>query len=112
MENIFLNGAVLGCTRADIAARFDRIVDFAGVRDFIDAPLRTYSSDMVVRLGFAVAVHTDPEILLVDEVLAVGDAEFQKKSAERIENFRKNSTTILMVSHNLGAVQRMGERAA
>jgi ABC-2 type transport system ATP-binding protein/lipopolysaccharide transport system ATP-binding protein len=110
-ENVFLNGAILGHTRADVAARFERIVDFAGVRDFIDAPLRTYSSGMVVRLGFAVATDVQPEILIVDEVMAVGDAEFQKKSAERIEGFRKNGTTILMVSHNLGAVQAMCERA-
>ncbi len=110
-ENVFLNGAILGYTRADIAARFDRIVDFAGVRDFIDAPLRTYSSGMIVRLGFAVATDVQPEILIVDEVLAVGDAEFQKKCAERIEDFRRNGTTILMVSHNLGAVQTLCERA-
>lgn len=110
-ENVFLNGAILGHTRADVAARFERIVNFAGVRDFIDAPLRTYSSGMVVRLGFAVATDVQPEILIVDEVLAVGDAEFQKKSAERIEGFRKSGTTILMVSHNLGAVQAMCERA-
>lgn len=110
-ENVFLNGAILGYTRSDVAARFDRIVDFAGVRDFIDAPLRTYSTGMVARLGFAVATDVQPDLLIVDEVLAVGDAEFQKKSSERIEGFRANGATILMVSHNLAAVQTMCQRA-
>ena len=111
-ENIYLNGSILGLSRAEIRCRLDDIIAFAELERFIDIPVKHYSSGMYVRLGFSVAVHTDPEVLLVDEVLAVGDAEFRKKSAERIENFRKNSTTILMVSHNLGAVQRMGERAA
>jgi len=102
-ENIYLNGAILGYTRADIAARFDRIVNFAGLREFID---------MIARLGFAVATDVQPEVLIVDEVLAVGDAEFQKKSAERIAELRNNGATILMVSHNLAAVQSMCWRAA
>jgi ABC-2 type transport system ATP-binding protein len=111
-ENVFLNGAVLGYSRRDIAERFDRIVDFAGVREFIDAPLRTYSSGMVVRLGFAVATDVQPEVLIVDEVLAVGDAEFQVHSAARIEEFRATGTTILMVSHSMTAVTEMCTRAA
>ena len=110
-ENIFLNATLLGHTRREVEARFDWIVDFAELRDFIDAPLRTYSTGMVARLGFAVAAAWEPEILLVDEVLAVGDAEFQKKSAERIEEFRRNGTTILLVSHNLATVQNMCTRA-
>ena len=103
-ENVFLNGAILGFSRRDIADRFDSIVEFAGVRDFIDMPLRTYSSGMAVRLGFAVATDVRPEVLIVDEVLAVGDAEFQKKSAARIEAFRESGTTILIVSHSMGGV--------
>jgi ABC-type polysaccharide/polyol phosphate transport system ATPase subunit len=111
-ENVFLNGAILGYSRRDIAQRFDRIVDFAGVREFVDAPLRTYSTGMVVRLGFAVATDVRPEVLIVDEVLAVGDADFQRKSAARIEEFRTAGTTILMVSHNMAAVTEMCSRAA
>jgi ABC-type polysaccharide/polyol phosphate transport system ATPase subunit len=108
---VFLNRAILGHTRVDIAARFERIVDFAGVRDFIDAPLRTYSSGMALRLGFAVATDVQPDVLVVDGILVVGDAEFHKRSPERIESFRKNGTTILMLSHNLVAVQAMCEQA-
>jgi ABC-2 type transport system ATP-binding protein/lipopolysaccharide transport system ATP-binding protein len=111
-ENIFLNSALLGFARSDIEGRFSRIVDFAGVREFIDMPLRTYSSGMIARLGFAVATDVRPEILIVDEVLAVGDAEFQVKSFERIQQFRADGTTILMVSHNLAAVQQMCTRTA
>jgi ABC-2 type transport system ATP-binding protein/lipopolysaccharide transport system ATP-binding protein len=111
-ENVFLNGAILGYSRADIAQRFDRIVDFAGVREFVDAPLRTYSSGMTVRLGFAVATDVRPEVLIVDEVLAVGDAEFQRKSTARMEEFRAAGATILMVSHNMVAVEDMCSRAA
>lgn len=111
-ENVFLNSAILGFTRRDIEARFDRIAEFAGVHGFIEMPLRTYSTGMVARLGFAVATDVQPEILIVDEVLAVGDAEFQAKSFERIQSFRANGTTILMVSHDLEAVKAMCERAA
>ncbi|MDW8356234.1 MAG: ABC transporter ATP-binding protein, partial [Bryobacterales bacterium] len=111
-ENVFLNSAILGFSRRETEARFDRIVEFAGIREFIDMPLRTYSSGMIARLGFAVATDVQPEILIVDEVLAVGDAEFQAKSFERIRQFRANGTTILMVSHNLAAVQSMCARAA
>lgn len=111
-ENVYLNGAILGYSRQAIAERFDQIVDFAGVREFVDAPLRTYSSGMVVRLGFSVATDVRPEVLVVDEVLAVGDAEFGRKSAARIEAFRVAGTTILMVSHNLDVITRMCARAA
>ncbi|MGA0922815.1 MAG: ABC transporter ATP-binding protein, partial [Ilumatobacteraceae bacterium] len=84
-ENVFLNGAILGLSKKEIAARFDSIVDFAGLEDFIDTPVKNYSSGMFVRLGFAVAAHVEPEVLLVDEVLSVGDEAFQRKSAEKIE---------------------------
>ncbi|MGA0355814.1 MAG: ABC transporter ATP-binding protein, partial [Ilumatobacteraceae bacterium] len=86
-ENVFLNGAILGLSKKEIAARFDSIVDFAGLEDFIDTPVKNYSSGMFVRLGFAVAAHVEPEVLLVDEVLSVGDEAFQRKSAEKIEQF-------------------------
>jgi ABC-type polysaccharide/polyol phosphate transport system ATPase subunit len=111
-ENVYLNGTILGFGKADIESRFDRIVDFAGLRDFIDMPLRTYSTGMVARLGFAVATDVKPDVLIVDEVLAVGDAEFQAKSRERMETFRGEGQTILMVSHNLTAVVNMCQRAA
>lgn len=110
-ENIFLNGAILGFSRAEMQAKFDRIVDFAELREFIDAPLRTYSSGMVARLGFAVATDIEPDVLIVDEVLSVGDAAFQQKSAERMQSFRANGTTILLVSHNLALVEAMCDRA-
>ena len=111
-ENVYLNGTLLGYSEKDIASRFDRIVDFAGLRDFIDMPLRNYSTGMVARLGFAVATDVRPDVLIVDEVLAVGDGEFQAKSRERMEAFRGEGQTILMVSHNLGAVLGMCQRAA
>lgn len=109
-ENIFLNGAILGFSRAQMESKFQDVVDFAELSDFIDAPLRTYSSGMVARLGFAVATDVDPDVLIVDEVLSVGDAAFQKKSFERIQAFRASSVTILFVSHNLDAVQSMCTR--
>ena len=111
-ENVFLNGTILVYKKADLAERFDRIVDFAGLRNFIDAPLRTYSTGMVARLGFAVATDVQPEILIVDEVLSVGDAEFAQQSSKRIRSFSECGATILMVSHNLDAVQEMCGRAA
>lgn len=110
-ENVFLNSAVLGFSQRDVAARFDRIIEFAGLGQFIDMPLRTYSSGMVARLGFAVATDVQPEVLIVDEVLAVGDAEFQQKSAERLETYRAAGATILLVSHNLSAVTTLCQRA-
>jgi ABC-2 type transport system ATP-binding protein len=99
-ENVFLNATLLGYSQREVAARFDWIVDFAELWEFIDAPLRTYSTGMVARLGFAVATAWEPEILLVDEVLAVGDQAFQKKCQARLAEFRRAETTILLVSHN------------
>lgn len=110
-ENIFLNGAVLGFSRKDIASRLDRIVEFSGISDFIDAPIRTYSSGMVARLGFAVATDVQPDILVIDEILSVGDADFQKKSAERILQYFKNGSTILVVSHNPDAIRQLCNHA-
>jgi lipopolysaccharide transport system ATP-binding protein len=110
-ENIYLNGAILGYSRKNIEARFHRIVEFAGLAEFIDAPLRTYSTGMIARLGFAVATDVRPEILIVDEILGVGDAEFQTKSFERIQNFQGSGTTILLVTHDLSRVQEMCARA-
>lgn len=110
-ENVFLNGALLGFTRAQMREKYARIVDFAELGEFMDAPLRTYSSGMVARLGFAIATDIVPEILILDEVLAVGDAMFQRKSFERILSFRAAGATILLVSHNLDAVKSVCERA-
>ncbi len=111
-ENVMLNAAILGLPRREIEARFDRIVDFAGIRDFIDAPLRTYSTGMTARLGFSIATDVDPDVLILDEVLSVGDSDFQKKSLERILSFRKRGVTILLVSHGLAFVAQMCSRAA
>jgi len=111
-ENVFLNGTILGFSEADIESRFERIVAFAGLKEFIDMPLRTYSTGMVARLGFAVATDVKPDLLIVDEVLAVGDGEFQARSRERMETFRGEGQTIIMVSHNLTAVANMCQRAA
>lgn len=111
-ENVFLNGALLGYTRRQIEEHFEWIVDFAEMWDFIDAPLRTYSSGMVARLGFAVATAIMPDILIVDEVLSVGDIAFQEKSATRIREFREAGATILLVSHSMEAIRNMCNRAA
>jgi lipopolysaccharide transport system ATP-binding protein len=110
-ENVFLNGAILGFSHAQMQAKFDRIVSFAELGDFIDAPLRTYSSGMIARLGFAVATDVEPDVLIIDEVLSVGDAAFQQKSAERIQGFRAMGATILLVSHDLALVESMCDRA-
>lgn len=110
-ENVFLNGTLLGMSRAEVATRFDEIVDFAGVEQFIDTAVKHYSSGMYMRLAFAVAAHLEPEILLIDEVLAVGDAEFQKKSLGKMDDVAKSGRTVVFVSHNLGAVQRLCSRA-
>lgn len=99
-ENVFINGVIGGLTRREVAQRFDAIVDFSELREFIDSPLRTYSSGMHMRLAFSVAIHTDPDILLIDEVLAVGDIGFQRKCLERIAEFRKRGCTIVIVSHD------------
>jgi len=106
-ENIYLNGAVLGMTRPEIKAKFDEIVAFAEVEQFLDTPVKRYSSGMQTRLGFAVAAHLEPEILIVDEVLAVGDAAFQKKCLGKMDDVAKSGRTVLFVSHNLGAVTQL-----
>lgn len=106
-ENIYLNGAILGMNRAEIARKFDEIVEFAGVETFLETPVKRYSSGMYMRLAFAVAAHLEPEILVVDEVLAVGDAEFQRKCLGKMESVGREGRTILFVSHNMGAVQQL-----
>jgi lipopolysaccharide transport system ATP-binding protein len=111
-ENIFLNGAILGMTKKEIQSKFDEIVDFSGCELYIDTPTKRYSSGMTVRLGFAVAAFLDPEILVVDEVLAVGDAEFQKKAIGKMQDVSsKQGRTVLFVSHNMGAVQSLCSRS-
>jgi ABC-2 type transport system ATP-binding protein len=111
-ENVYLNGAMLGFTRKEMEKKFDGIVDFAEIANFIEAPIRTYSSGMWARLGFAVATDVDPDILIVDETLAVGDEAFQRKSSARIQSIREQGVTILMVSHNMPLVEQMCTRAA
>lgn len=107
-ENIFLNGAILGMTRSEIRGKLDEIVDFSGVERYIDTPVKRYSSGMMVRLGFAVAAHLEPEILVVDEVLAVGDAEFQKKAIGKMQDVSRNDgRTVLFVSHNMGSIRKL-----
>ncbi len=108
-ENILFNGVILGMSRKQLRERMDSIIEFAGVREHIHAPVRTYSSGMLARLGFSIAVHVDAEVLLVDEVLAVGDQEFEAKCYDRIETFRKTGT-IFFVSHDLDAVARVADR--
>jgi ABC-type polysaccharide/polyol phosphate transport system ATPase subunit len=109
-ENIFLYGSIMGMKRSEVRAKFDRIVDFAELARFIDTPVKRYSSGMYVRLGFAVAAHINPHVLLVDEVLAVGDASFQSKCQRRIEELRRNGMTIAFVSHDMSAVERLCKR--
>ena len=107
-ENIFMNGAILGMTKAEIASKLDEIVDFSGCERYLDTPVKRYSSGMMVRLGFAVAAHLDPEILVVDEVLAVGDAEFQKKAIGKMQDVSKGEgRTVLFVSHNMASVKSL-----
>ena len=110
-DNVFLNGTILGMTRRQIERRFDSIVDFAEIEDFIDTPVKFYSSGMQVRLGFAVAVQADPNVLLVDEVLAVGDFAFQMKCLRRIDEIRSGGASVLLVSHNLPMVERLCRRS-
>ena len=110
-ENIYLNGAILGMGRREITKKLDEIVEFAGVATFIDTPVKRYSSGMYVRLAFSVAAHLEPEILLVDEVLAVGDAEFQRRSLGRMEEFSQSGRTVVFVSHQMPAVARLCDRA-
>lgn len=110
-ENIFLNGAILGMSRAEIKAKFDEIVDFAEVERFLDTPVKRYSSGMYVRLAFAVAAHLEPEILIIDEVLAVGDLVFQKKCLGKMKNVAKSGRTVIFVSHNMQTVKGLTDRA-
>jgi ABC-type polysaccharide/polyol phosphate transport system ATPase subunit len=109
-ENIYLNGIILGMSRTEVAAKFKQIVDFAEIWDFIDQPVKLYSSGMYLRLAFAVAVHTDPEILLVDEILAVGDASFQDKCFKKMDEFKQNKVTIIYVSHSLESVEKFCDK--
>ncbi len=109
-ENIFLYGSIMGMKQSDLRARFDRIIAFAELERFIDTPVKRYSSGMYVRLGFAVAAHINPHVLLVDEVLAVGDASFQSKCQQRIEELRRNGMTIVFVSHDMNAIERLCNR--
>ncbi|HVN50384.1 MAG TPA: ABC transporter ATP-binding protein [Acidimicrobiales bacterium] len=111
-ENVFLNAAILGLPRKEIEGLFDDIVEFSGLGEFIDTPVKVYSSGMYVRLGFSVAVHVHPEILIIDEVIAVGDEEFQRRCFEYLYKIRNQGVTIVMVTHGLGIVQNMCDRAA
>ncbi len=110
-ENVFINGIMLGMTKRDIQKRFDEIVEFAELTEFIDAPVKTYSSGMYMRLGFAVAIHVDPDVLLVDEVLAVGDEGFTHKCLDKFGEFKRRGKTILLVTHSLGLVERFCDHA-
>lgn len=110
-ENIFLNGAILGMTKSEIKKKFDEIVAFSGVEKFIDSPVKHYSSGMRVRLAFSVAAHLDPDILIVDEVLSVGDLDFQQKCMGKMETSSKDGRTVIVVSHDLGAIHRLCKRA-
>ena len=110
-ENVFINGIMLGLSKREVAERFDEIVEFAEMKEFIDAPVKTYSSGMYMRLGFAVAIHVDPEVLLVDEVLAVGDEGFTHKCLDKFAEFKRRGKTILLVTHSLGMVERFCDEA-
>jgi ABC-2 type transport system ATP-binding protein len=110
-DNVFLNAAILGMTRGEIAKRFDQIVEFSGLEQFIDTPVKTYSSGMYVRLAFAVAINVDPEMLLIDEILAVGDVTFQQKCMEKFAEFRDHGKTVVLVTHDLGTVRNFCDRA-
>jgi ABC-type polysaccharide/polyol phosphate transport system ATPase subunit len=111
-ENIYLNGALLGFSHSEMQDKYDQIVDFAELGQFINAPIRTYSSGMYARLGFAVATASEPDVLIVDEVLSVGDEAFQKKCMARIEAFRQRGAAILLVSHSMPMIELMCQRAA
>lgn len=111
-ENVYLNGVILGMSHKEIDSKFQAIVDFAELWNFIDQPVKHYSSGMYLRLAFAVAIHTDPEILIVDEILAVGDEEFQKKCYLRLDKMRENAVTIVMVTHALQSVEKYCDKAA
>jgi ABC-2 type transport system ATP-binding protein len=109
-ENIFLSASILGFLRREIVEKYDSIIDFSELKDFINAPLKSYSSGMVARLGFSIATEVNPDILIIDEILAVGDAHFKQKSKERILEFRRRGITILFVSHNMDEVQNLCDR--
>ncbi|MFZ4893233.1 ABC transporter ATP-binding protein [Plantibacter sp. Mn2098] len=111
-ENIYLNGSILGMSRKEIDKKFDAIVDFSGVEQFIDQPVKNYSSGMYVRLGFSVAINVNPDVLIVDEVLAVGDAEFQAKCFGKFEEFKAAGKTVILVSHSMPTVKTMCDHAA
>jgi len=111
-ENIFLNGALLGYSHDEMQEKYQQIVDFSELGEFIDAPIRTYSTGMYARLGFSVATAHEPEVLIVDEILGVGDESFQKKCEDRIAQFRQHGTTILFVSHSMAVIESMCQRAA
>src|ERR1700712_5242991 len=111
-ENVFLNGSILGLRKSEIEAKLEDIIDFAGVRQFIDQPVKNYSSGMDVRLGFSVAINVDPDILLVDEVLAVGDANFQDKCMEKFADFRRTGRNVVLVSHAMGSMRSMCDEVA
>jgi ABC-type polysaccharide/polyol phosphate transport system ATPase subunit len=106
IENVILNGAILGFTREEITSKFSSIVEFSGVGKFMDSPVKNFSSGMQLRLGFSVAVHSEPDVMLIDEVLAVGDDQFKKKCYEKIEEFRKKGVTIIFVSHNMKEIEK------
>ncbi len=110
-ENVFLNGSILGMSKKEIQSKFDSIVDFSGVEKFIDQPVKNFSSGMYVRLGFSVAINVDPDILLVDEVLAVGDAAFQEKCAQKFRDFKAAGKTVVIVSHAIATLQEMCDSA-
>lgn len=111
-ENVFLNGSILGMSRKEVTRKFDEIVDFSGVEKFIDQPVKNYSSGMYVRLGFAIAINVEPDILVVDEVLAVGDQEFQDKCYQKFRDLKAQGRTVILVSHSMETVQGMCEQAA
>jgi ABC-2 type transport system ATP-binding protein len=111
-ENVFLNGSILGMSKKEITRKFDEIVEFSGVEQFIDQPVKNYSSGMYVRLGFSVAINVDPDVLVVDEVLAVGDQEFQDKCRQKFQDFKEAGKTVILVSHAMGSVQEMCDHAA
>ena len=111
-ENIILNGVLMGLTRAEVLRKMDEIIEFSELGEFIEQPIRTYSSGMLARLGFSVVAHLDPEILLIDEVLAVGDMEFQKKCIDKMMGFKKSGVTIVFVSHSMTDVERICDRVA
>lgn len=111
-ENVYLNGSILGMSKKQIDQKFDEIVDFSGVERFIDQPVKNYSSGMYVRLGFAVAINVDPDVLVVDEVLAVGDAEFQEKCFTKFRDFKRQGRTVILVSHAMPSVRAMCDQVA